>query len=98
MGAFLALVLSFFIPGLGQFYNGQALKGALLFFGAIIFVIFTGGILTFVVWIYGMIDAYSVANKKESLVNTSQTEDETKGAPAEKPENFQEDAQNVKGR
>jgi TM2 domain-containing membrane protein YozV len=66
MGAFLAVVLSFIIVGLGQFYNGQALKGAFLLFGAIFLAIISAGLLAIPVWLYSMIDAYSVANKKSS--------------------------------
>lgn len=66
MGAFLAVVLSFFIVGLGQFYNGQALKGAFLFFGALFLALISGGLLAIPVWIYGMIDAYTAASKKSS--------------------------------
>lgn len=66
MGAFLALVLSFFITGLGQFYNGQALKGIFLFFAVIVLAIISAGILAIPVWLYGMFDAYTVANKKSS--------------------------------
>ena len=66
MGAFFALVLSFFIPGLGQLYNGQAMKGALVFFGGIILAIFSGGLLAIPVWPYGMFDAYTVSREKSA--------------------------------
>ncbi len=71
MGAFLALVLSFFIPGLGQFYNGQLLKGVLLLFGAIILGLISAGILAIPVWLYGMFDAYSNANKPTKIESQS---------------------------
>lgn len=103
MGAFLALVLSFFIPGLGQFYNGQALKGALVFFAAIILGVISGGILGIPVWLYGMFDAYSVANEPKVVsqsqivthhvsqnVNIGDVAKESKVVPVEKPENYQE--------
>lgn len=61
----LALILSFFIPGLGQFYTGQMLKAAALFVMAVIFGLlgsFLIGIpLYLIVWIYSMYDAYTVA-------------------------------------
>jgi TM2 domain-containing membrane protein YozV len=41
--AILAVILSFFIPGLGQFYTGQFLKAVLLF---VLWVVF-GGITLF---------------------------------------------------
>ena len=61
----LAAVLSFFIPGLGQLYNGQFAK----FF---LFLVLTGisGLLTLIligwltgaiVWIWSMLDAYRYA-------------------------------------
>lgn len=62
----MALVLSFFIVGLGQFYNRQALKGALLFFSAIILAALSAGLLYIPLWLYGMLDAYAVAKSKNS--------------------------------
>jgi len=63
----LALVLSFFIPGLGQFYTGQFLKAVLLFLAAVIFgllsTILIGIPLYLIVWIYSMFDAYTKANE-----------------------------------
>jgi len=62
---FIAVVLSFFIPGLGQFYTGQMAKAVVLFVLAVIF----GGLSAFVigipfyllVWVYSMYDAYTAA-------------------------------------
>jgi TM2 domain-containing membrane protein YozV len=59
----LAAIGSFFIPGLGQVYNGEGfLKGLLyiigMIIGSIIFVL--PGL---VVWIYGIYNAYTVAQK-----------------------------------
>jgi TM2 domain-containing membrane protein YozV len=67
---FLAVLLSFFIPGLGQFYTGQFLKAVLLFIAAVIF----GGLSTIIigipfyiiVWLYSMYDAYTAAKASES--------------------------------
>jgi TM2 domain-containing membrane protein YozV len=59
-----ALVLSFVIPGLGQFYNGQFLKAVGLFALAVIaglIGIITLGIPYLLVWLYGMYDAYTTA-------------------------------------
>ncbi|MCC7564722.1 MAG: hypothetical protein KO206_00365 [Methanomicrobiaceae archaeon] len=63
----LAVVLSFFIPGLGQFYTGQFLKAVILFVLAIVF----GGLSTIgigipfyvIVWLYSMYDAYVAAKR-----------------------------------
>jgi TM2 domain-containing membrane protein YozV len=55
----LALFLSFFFPGLGQFYNGDIGKGIALMFAFWILVwIFIGWIF----WIWAMVDAYQSAN------------------------------------
>ena len=63
----LAVVLSFFIPGLGQFYTGQLLKAVLLFVLAVIFgalsTVLIGIPFYLVVWFYSMYDAYTVAQK-----------------------------------
>jgi len=57
----IAVLLSFLMPGFGQFYNEQVGKGFvfLILFWTLIFTI-VGGIL---VWIIGMIDAYSRAKE-----------------------------------
>ncbi len=61
----LAAVLSFFIVGLGQVYNGQIKKGVILFIAEIIsgllFIIFIGVVLCLIIWVYGMYDAYRSA-------------------------------------
>jgi len=59
----LAAIGSFFIPGLGQVYNGEGiLKGMLyvigMFIGSIILIL--PGL---AVWIYGIYNAYKVAEK-----------------------------------
>ena len=65
-----AAVISLFIPGLGQSYNGNALKGIGLFLGVVILwilsmvmnsdALFIG---TFVLWIIGVYDAYRDAGR-----------------------------------
>ncbi|MDD3621445.1 MAG: hypothetical protein PHQ81_03470 [Methanofollis sp.] len=61
----LALILSFLIPGLGQFYTGQFLKAIGLFVLAVIstllMALLIGIPLYLVIWIYGMYDAYHAA-------------------------------------
>jgi len=60
---------SSFLPGLGQVYNGETVKGFVLFFltliGLVIFLI--PGL---IVWIYATYDAYAVAGK----MNTGEME------------------------
>lgn len=64
----LALIFSFFIPGLGQFYTGQFLKAILLFIVAGILAFFWFTIIAIplyvVVWIYSMYDAYTEAQNE----------------------------------
>jgi len=62
-----AAVLSFFITGLGQIYNGQFAKAA-VFFGAMIVnvllcYIVIGFLTGFITWAYGIYDAYKSAEK-----------------------------------
>lgn len=61
----IAVVLSFFIPGLGQIYNGQIGKGILIIVLDAIFValsyILIGIPFYLALWIYGMYNAYNVA-------------------------------------
>jgi len=63
----LAVILSFFFMGLGQFYNGQFGKGILfiIFYGISIglMFVFVGFITTPILWIWGMIDAYRTAER-----------------------------------
>ena len=59
---YVALLCSFFIPGLGQVYDGNTARGIGVFIGTI------GGFFLFIVpglifWIYGMHDAYSTAKR-----------------------------------
>ena len=62
-----AAVLSFFISGLGQIYNGQIVKGLIILgvqvFNAILTVILIGFITGPIVWIWAIYDAYSTAKK-----------------------------------
>ena len=69
--AALATVLSLIFPGLGQLYNGRAGKGIALIILSIIsialFLALIGFVMYFLIWIYGMIDAYNGANKINAL-------------------------------
>lgn len=63
----LAAVLSLIVVGLGQFYNGDAKKGALMLGCAIVGGLMSATILWFAVGIWSAIDAYRVAARKEPL-------------------------------
>jgi|YelNatPaOPRAMG01_1025707.scaffolds.fasta_scaffold362959_2 TM2 domain-containing membrane protein YozV/ribosomal protein S27AE len=66
----LAGVLSFFIVGLGQIYNGQIGKGIILIILYIISIalcwVIVGFILLPILWIYGIYDAYKTAKRINS--------------------------------
>jgi TM2 domain-containing membrane protein YozV len=53
-----ALLLSLLICGVGQMYNGQIAKGILMLIGCILAWSFYLG---WIVWLWGMVDAYSTA-------------------------------------
>jgi len=64
-----AVILSFFIPGLGQLYTGQLMKAIILFVLAVIFatlsfmLLFGVSLLYLIVWVYSMYDAYVSAKR-----------------------------------
>lgn len=63
----LAVVISFFLPGLGSVYAGKTMMGIALFviwLIALVGIYFIGVIayiLYIIIWIYGMYDAYTTA-------------------------------------
>ncbi len=65
-----ALIISFFLPGIGTVYAGNIMKGLIIFIIAVIFGALAGifllGIVAYVlyiiVWLYGMFDAYTTAS------------------------------------
>ncbi len=63
----LAAILSFFFVGLGQIYNGQIGKGIVFIICYVISILLMfvviGFITTPVLWIAGMIDAYTTADR-----------------------------------
>ncbi len=63
----LAAVLSFFISGLGQIYNGQILKGLIIIVVQVIngalTTILIGWIPLAIVWVWAIIDAYREAEE-----------------------------------
>jgi TM2 domain-containing membrane protein YozV len=75
-----AAVLSFFIAGLGQIYNGQIGKGIgfiiAYFISALLMFVLIGFITTPILWIWGMVDAYKTAeriNREQARGPGSQT-------------------------
>ena len=58
----LATILSFFIPGVGQFINGDMKKGAVMLVLAIVLFVPTVGVGTFAIQIWSAVDAYRVAS------------------------------------
>ncbi len=66
--AILAAILSFIIPGLGQFYCGSMMKGLIFLVIAIILGALTSmvfiylGIISFIFAIYAAYDAYQMAS------------------------------------
>lgn len=63
----LAVLLSFFLPGLGQAYLGLFKKGIILFIiamiGGFLMSVFIGYIFYLIAWGYGMYDGYNSAEK-----------------------------------
>jgi TM2 domain-containing membrane protein YozV len=68
----LAAVLSFVVCGLGQIYNGELLRGLVLFIlFVVLFVVFwaleanftIGLLVPIVLWIFGIVDAYRAAHQ-----------------------------------
>ena len=65
----LALIISFFLPGIGTVYAGNIMKGIIIFIVALILGVLAGifllGIIAYIlyviVWLYGMYDAYFTA-------------------------------------
>ncbi|HOI71611.1 MAG TPA: hypothetical protein PLC38_04920 [Methanobacterium sp.] len=66
--AILAAILSFIIPGLGQFYAGSLMKGIIFFIIALILGALTAtvflytGIISFIFALYAAYDAYKMAS------------------------------------
>ncbi len=75
----IAVVLSFFIPGLGQIYNGQIGKGILIIILSIIFFslsyILIGIPFYVVLWIYSMYNAYKVAEATHIKESTAKPDE-----------------------
>ncbi len=73
----LAAVLSFFWTGLGQIYNGQIGKGIALivlqFVNTLLMLLCIGFVTFCAVWIWGMYDAYSEAERLNAAAVRSRT-------------------------
>ena len=63
----ISAVLSFFVTGLGQIYNGQIFKGIIFFIiqcvNLVLMVVFIGFVTAPIFWIIGIVDAYRSAEK-----------------------------------
>ena len=60
-----AVLLSFLLVGVGQFYNGDSKKGAIMLVAGIVLLVTVVGYIGIMVW--SMIDAYQVASGKSPL-------------------------------
>ena len=67
----LAAILSLLIPGLGQFYCQQWMRGCLFLAGAFFLAILAGP-LGIIVWIWGIFDAYRIAKALGGSTYTSE--------------------------
>lgn len=71
----LAAVLSFLVPGAGQIYNGQIIKGLVLFAAQLISIVLMaigiGFITALIVWVYAIYNAYHRAKE----INTGTCKD-----------------------
>jgi len=63
----LALIISFFLPGIGSVYAGKTMMGIIIFIVAVILAVLYSLvfywliILYIIIWLYGMYDAYTTA-------------------------------------
>jgi TM2 domain-containing membrane protein YozV len=85
----LAAVLSFFYMGLGQIYNGQIAK-AIVFIIAytiswILMLVVIGFITTPIMWVYGIWDAYSSAQKINADIAFRSGQGFNQGMPPQGP-------------
>lgn len=66
----IAAVLSFFISGLGQIYNGQIFKGLVIIvvqaINLALTAILIGWVPFAIVWVWAIFDAYFAAERKNS--------------------------------
>lgn len=62
-----AVILSIFIVGVGQFYNGDVKKGATMLAITLVAGLLTGGLAWLPMVVWSAIDAYNVATGKSPL-------------------------------
>ena len=74
---FIALGLSLIFVGLGQFYNGDKIKGAVMLIGAIITGLMTYTVAWWCFSIWTAIDAYRVAKQLSPLWDNSMFKNES---------------------
>lgn len=71
----LAAVFSFFVPGLGQIYNGEFGKAVLFIIvsivGAMLSPFFIGFIILLPIWIWAVFDAYNSAEEINTGLKTT---------------------------
>ena len=71
----LAVLLSFLLPGLGQIYNDEAQKGVYFIIAVVVsslaIIIVIGLLTTPVIWIWSMVDAYKVADRKNKAMGVA---------------------------
>lgn len=60
----LGALLSFFIVGLGQLYNSDFKKAAVMFGGFVLGLWLTAGVVSIGIWVWAMIDGWQVAAGK----------------------------------
>lgn len=66
----MALLLSLIpLPGIGQFYNRDVMKGVVMLVGAFFLGSITAGVGYLAIWIWAVVDAYQVAKGNWSLWN-----------------------------
>jgi|SRR6185295_5465942 len=63
----IALILSIVIVGVGQFYNGDMKKGAIMLGAAVVFGALTAGLGWLAIAVWSAVDAYQVASGKSPL-------------------------------
>ena len=72
-----AAILSFFLMGLGQAYNGQMVKAVvfLILYAISVFLTFfiIGFVTTPLLWIWSILDAYSSSQKIKQVVGVRQS-------------------------
>jgi TM2 domain-containing membrane protein YozV len=69
-----ALILSCLIPGIGQIYLGQTIKGLVILIASFVIATATFGIGGIILWVVAMVDAHMIGNKLVSGNSVGQWE------------------------